>query len=174
MGKREAYAGERTRTFAKLPGYKKLIAWQKGDDLALLVRRITASFDRSDNQLVWQMRGAAISVPANIAEGYCRVALGDYIRFCEIARGSLGELGTYIQHRERVGLIQGPDLAQLLDLYDQGTFFLNRLLQALRDKQKRGDWERGQPAVKETHAAYKTAPVMAGDLTPSSEYTDTA
>ena len=43
------------------------------------------------------MRGAAVSVFGNIAEGYGRSAIGDYIRFCEIARGSLTELGSYIE-----------------------------------------------------------------------------
>jgi four helix bundle protein len=43
------------------------------------------------------MRGAAVSVMGNIAEGYGRNAIGDYIRYCEIARGSLAELGSYIE-----------------------------------------------------------------------------
>ena len=103
-GKR-AYKGAGTKTFAKLGGFRNLLAWQRADDLADIVHRVTACFGPGYYRLSDQMRGAAISVTGNIAEGYARGALGDYIRFCEIARGSLAELGTYIQDCERWGLV---------------------------------------------------------------------
>jgi four helix bundle protein len=93
------YQGAATETYRKLYGFKKLIAWQKADDLAATVHEITAGWGSGYLRLAEQMRSAAVSAKSNIAEGYCRASLGDYVRFCEIARGSLGELGSQIQGR---------------------------------------------------------------------------
>ena len=98
-----AYQGAKTRTYQKLYGYKNLITWQKADDLAAMVHELTLHWGPGYYRLSDQMRSAAVSVKSNIAEGYCRVSLGDYIRFCVIARGSLGERGSQIQDCERWG-----------------------------------------------------------------------
>ena len=83
-----------------------------------------------------------MSVKSNIAEGYCRASLGDYIRFCAIARGSLGELGSQIQDCERWGLVTGDPLTDLLEQYGDTTFFLERLIAGLKKKQQAGDWDK--------------------------------
>jgi hypothetical protein len=82
------------------------------------------------------MRSAAVSVKSNIAEGYCRAAFGDYIRFCEIARGSLGEL------------------AELLELFSETTLLLERLITGLIRKQETGEWDKNF-GVKETGSIYQ-------------------
>jgi four helix bundle protein len=101
LSKYRQFKGDRTATFGKLYGYKNLLAWQAADELAAEVHRAVADFGSRYYKLSSQMLGSASSVKANIAEGYCRNALGDYIRFCEIARGSLGELGSQVQDCER-------------------------------------------------------------------------
>ncbi len=93
----KGYQGDQTQTYRKLYGYKNLLAWQATDELAARVHKLTTRFHSRYYKLANQMLGSASSAKANIAEGYCRNALGDYIRFCEIARGSLGELGSQIQ-----------------------------------------------------------------------------
>jgi four helix bundle protein len=100
------------------------------------------------------MRSAAVSVKSNIAEGYCRTALGDYIRFCEIARGSLGELGSQIQDCERWGLITGDELAELLELFSETTLLLERLITGLIRKRETGEWDKNF-GVKETGSIYQ-------------------
>jgi four helix bundle protein len=150
-----AYQGATTQTYRKLYGYKKTIAWQKADDLAWMVHGRTARFGPGYYRLKDQMRGAAISVKSNIAEGYCRASLGDYIRFCEIARGSLGELGSQIQDCERWRLITGDELTDLLEQYGDTTFFLERLITGLKKKQKTGEWDKSF-GVKEAGVAYAT------------------
>lgn len=147
------YQGDTTNTYRKLYGYKKLIAWQKADDLAAMVHDLTLRFGPGYYRLSDQMRGSSQSVKDNIAEGYCRVLLGDYIRFCQYARGSLGELGSQIQSCERWKLVIGDELTVLLEQYGDTTFFLERLIESLEAKRKAGDWDKSF-GVKESHAIY--------------------
>jgi four helix bundle protein len=136
------YQGHTTQTYRKLYGYKNLVVWQAADELATLVHRLVLDFGQRYYKLGNQMLGSASSTKANIAEGYCRNALGDYIRFCEIARGSLGELGSQIQDCERWGTIKGDDLTRLVKMFGDTTYFLEELIKGLRVKQKDGSWDR--------------------------------
>ncbi len=136
------YLGGNTQTWRKLYGYKNIIAWQKADDLATMIHALAKNWGAGYYRLADQMRSAAVSAKSNIAEGYCRLALGDYIRFCEIARGSLGELGSQIQDCERWELVSGAQLTVLLEQYGDATFFLEKLIQGLKKKQQAGDWDR--------------------------------
>lgn len=157
MTKYHHYTGHTTQTYRKLYGYKNLLAWQAADELAALVHRLVVRFHQRYYKLANQMLGSASSAKANIAEGYCRNAIGDYIRFCEIARGSLGELGSQIQDCERWGLIKEDDLKQLLQHFGDATYFLEQLIKALRAKCKEGTWDRSM-GVKEDALGY-----VAGD-----------
>ncbi len=148
-----AYQGGNTQTFRKLYGYKNIIAWQKADDLAAMIHSLSKSWGAGYYRLSDQMRSAAVSVKSNIAEGYCRVSLGDYIRFCEIARGSLGELGSQIQDCERWDLVKGDQLTNLLEQYGDTTFFLEKLIAGLKKKQQAGDWDKSF-GTKEERASY--------------------
>ena len=78
--------------------YRDLIVWQKSMTFVTEVYLITKSFPSSENfGLISQIRRSAISIPSNIAEGYGRKSTGDYIRFLQIAVGSLFELQTQIE-----------------------------------------------------------------------------
>jgi four helix bundle protein len=88
----EKAPGKSIRTF------RDLVAWQKAIALTRLVYRLTGTFPSDERfGLVIQMRRAAVSVPANIAEGYGRGARQEYIRYIQIARGSLFELQTHAE-----------------------------------------------------------------------------
>lgn len=78
--------------------------------------------------LVAQIRRAAISVPANIAEGYGRLRRGEYLNHLSIARGSLKELETLLAIAERLGYVAASELAQFAELCD----FVSRMLTRLR------------------------------------------
>ena len=75
------------------------------------------------------MRRAAVSVPSNIAEGYSRDSVKDYVRLLTIAQGSLAELETQIEIAERLAYQSSADAGQLLNEAQS----VARLLQALRN-----------------------------------------
>ena len=77
--------------------YKDLKVWQKAMDLVIESYRLTKLLPKSETYgLASQTQRAAVSIPANIAEGHGREHLGDYLRHLSIARGSLMELETHL------------------------------------------------------------------------------
>jgi len=78
--------------------YRDLIVWQKAVQLVTAVYRATKSFPKEEIYgLVSQIRRCAVSVPSNIAEGYGRKSTADYLRFLQMAVGSLYELQTQLE-----------------------------------------------------------------------------
>ncbi|PHR74689.1 MAG: four helix bundle protein [Lutibacter sp.] len=78
--------------------YRELIIWQKSMKLVTLNYQITKNFPETEKfGLTSQIQRSAISIPSNIAEGYGRNSLNDYIRFLNISNGSLYELQTQIE-----------------------------------------------------------------------------
>lgn len=79
-------------------------------ELAVLVYRVTESFPRTEIYgLTSQIRRAASSVPANIAEGAGRTGTPELLRFLSIANGSLSELDTHFEIANRLGYIKQYD-----------------------------------------------------------------
>jgi len=81
----------------KIESFKDLIVWQKTIELVNEIYKVTKPFPKEEMYgLSSQIRRAAISIPANIAEGWGRGTTKSYIQFLEISRGSLFELNTLI------------------------------------------------------------------------------
>ena len=77
--------------------YRDLIAWQKGVDLVEGIYRATQSWPREETySLTDQVRRAAVSVPANIAEGHGRHSTKEFLQHLGIASGSLCEAETHL------------------------------------------------------------------------------
>jgi len=77
--------------------FQDLLVWRKAHDLVLAIYLLTADFPRQETYgLSLQMRRAAISVPANIAEGFRRRGKPEKARFLNIAEGSLEELRYFL------------------------------------------------------------------------------
>ena len=74
-----------------------------------------------------QIRRAAVSIPANVAEGYGRNSTRDYLRFLYVARGSLNELETHLLLAERFGYLHQAEIAGLMVRVEA----LGRILQGL-------------------------------------------
>jgi four helix bundle protein len=96
--------------------FKDLIVWQKSHALALKVYRVSARYPKTELYgLVSQMRRAAVSVPANIAEGFKRASRPDKARVLNIAQGSLEELRYFLLLAKDLGYEQDLAMAEELD-----------------------------------------------------------
>ncbi|MBI3075146.1 MAG: four helix bundle protein [Parcubacteria group bacterium] len=101
-------------------GYKNLIVWQKSDELAFQVYLATKKFPKEEMfGLISQMRRAAVSVPANIVEGYARYWQKEKIQFYNIARGSLSELEYYLDFSFRLGYLTKENYLNLVKLRNE-------------------------------------------------------
>src|ERR1043165_5835467 len=95
--------------------FQDLVAWQKAHEFVLAVYRITSTFPKSEiYALSSQMRRAAVSVPANIAEGFRRRGRGDKARFLNIAAASLEESRYYLILARDLGYCEDTRLPSLL------------------------------------------------------------
>ena len=75
-----------------MQNHKNLIVWQKADDFAFFIYKLTEKFPKSEIfGLTSQLRRASLSVPTNIVEGYARGGKEDFSRFLNISMASLSE-----------------------------------------------------------------------------------
>jgi len=82
---------------APAKNFEQLIVWQKAHQFVLGVYRLTDGFPRAEIYgLTSQLRRAAVSIPANIAEGFKKRGRADKVRFLNIAQGSLEECRYYL------------------------------------------------------------------------------
>ena len=121
-----------------IQSYRDLRVWQSAMDLAVGAYRLTKDFPKDELfGLTSQIRGAATSVAANIAEGYGRQSKGSYIQFLRIAQGSLKELETHLILSERIGLCKADAAEPLLQRCADVGRMLVGLMRSL-DRHPRG------------------------------------
>jgi four helix bundle protein len=118
-----------------IESYRDLEVWQIGIDVCVQAYQLTRALPADERfGLTSQIRRAATSIPANIAEGHARAYTKDYARFISMALGSLAELETHIVVARRVGL-DLPDMdPSLLSRADELGRKLRGLLKALHSK----------------------------------------
>ena len=86
-----------TSRLAPAKSFEQLIVWQKAHQFVLGVYHFTDGFPRGEIYgLTSQLRRAAVSIPANIAEGFKKRGRADKVRFLNIAQGSLEECRYYL------------------------------------------------------------------------------
>lgn len=114
-------------------GYRNLIVWQKADELAFQIYLITNKFPKQEMfSLTSQTRRCALSVPANIVEGYARSTTKDKTHFCVMARGSLTELEYYLDFSLRLNYITDDEHLKLTKLRDETGRLLNGYIKSLK------------------------------------------
>ena len=113
--------------------HTKLRAFELADEVALMIYRVTQKFPKEEIYgLTSQMRRAAVSVPSNIVEGCSRESQPEYLRFLEIAFGSLRELHYQFGLAKRLGYIAGSGISECdVKMVETGKV-LGALLRAMR------------------------------------------
>ena len=115
--------------------YRKILAWQKADDLTVAMYEMTKGFPKDEvYALTSQLRRAAYSVPSNIVEGSARETQPDYLHFLHIARGSLAETGYFIHLAHRLGYLSDASQDQLAKQTDEVARVLAGLIKAVRSE----------------------------------------
>jgi four helix bundle protein len=115
-----------------LAGFKRLRVWQKAYDLTLQVYRLTKMLPKEEMySLTSQLRRAAASVAANISEGYERNHRKEYVQFLYIAKGSLGELETYLCLAKDLGYIADEHYSSVETLRIDTVKLLTGLIKSL-------------------------------------------
>ncbi|MDR0289873.1 MAG: four helix bundle protein [Treponema sp.] len=109
--------------------FKDLTVWQEAMNLVEMIYRQTKIFPKEEMYgMTSQIRRAAVSIPANIAEGNGRKSRKEYLQFLSIANGSASELETHLLIAERLNYLAKDSVASLqIQLQSVG-----RLLSALR------------------------------------------
>lgn len=96
--------------------FEDLIVWQKAHPFVLDVYKMTDSFPRTEQfGLPSQLRRAAVSIPANIAEGFQKASTADKARYYNIAQGSAEECRYYLILSRDLGYSASPEASSLLD-----------------------------------------------------------
>jgi len=115
--------------------YRDLEVWKKSIELAETVYRLSSLFPSEEKfGLTSQIRRAATSVPANIAEGAERHGTGEFLQFLGIASGSLAEVETFLTLAERLGMATSAQTARPLEQAAEVGRMLNGLKRSLRSR----------------------------------------
>lgn len=121
----------------KIDSYRDLVVWRRSMNLAERIYNVTRAYPRDELfGLTSQTRRAAVSVPANIAEGHGRGTRGAYAGFLRIARGSLRELEKHLLLAKRLGLADPGAVDRLLIDTDEIGRMLHVLIARLREPQR--------------------------------------
>jgi four helix bundle protein len=118
--------------------YRSLRVWKRSHELTLEVYKETVCFPAAERYgLVDQMRRAAASVAANLAEGAGRESRAEFVRFCRISMGSLNELEYHLLLSRDLGYLDVAVHSRLAGEVSEVRRMLARLVQRLG---RTGNW----------------------------------
>ncbi len=119
----------------KIQGFRDLKIWQRSREMVKTAYLLTATFPKEEIYgLTSQLRRCAISVPSNIAEGSVKRSTREFLRFLNIAYGSLAELETQLQLAADLGYLTNEVLNEPLTEIDEIGRMINGLIKKLEDK----------------------------------------
>ena len=112
--------------------FENVLAWQKAHSFVLLTYRVTRHFPEDEKfGLTSQFRRAAVSIEANIAEGYKKLGKADKLRFYNISQGSLEECRDYHILSRDLGYLHAGEFEQLHQSIEEASKFLNSYCKAI-------------------------------------------
>lgn len=115
--------------------FQDIVAWKKAHEFVLTVYRVTKGFpDFEKFGLCSQFQRAAVSIPANIAEGYKKLSRTDKLRFFNIAQGSLEECRYYVILSKDLGYINEEEYSMMGLSIEDASRMLNAHCKGMIDK----------------------------------------
>jgi len=119
--------------------YREMIVWQKAVEMVREMYRLVPKLPREETYgMRSQITRAAVSVPANVAEGWTRESNKEKVRFLAIAHGSLAEVETLLTICEQLGWFPQEQTPQVRSLLDE----LSRMLTTMRRNNRLKNAER--------------------------------
>jgi four helix bundle protein len=134
-------------------GYMQLVVWQDAIEFYRLCCEVLRNFPYELKRVASQGIASSDSVHRNIAEGYCRRSIREYLQHLYIALGSLGESVSGIHAYHRAKQISDDEFERLDSLAYKLENGLLKLIENLERKQTTGDWI-DSLIVKESNAIY--------------------
>ena len=122
-------------TAPRIRTFKDLVVWQKAMELSVQIYRLTKNYPADERYgLTAETRKTSRSIPYNIAEGHKRSTTADYIRFLNIAAGSVGELETQLLLAARLRYLKEDSAQLVLALHAEVERMLDSLIRSLKAK----------------------------------------
>jgi len=131
---------EKQERFNVNRGYQKLRVWQDSISLFALILKDFKGFSFEFKKIASQQMAAADSIHRNIAEGYCRRSIREYVQFLYVALASLGETVSGLFASKAGNLISQEQFERLDSLCYKLENELIRLIKSLEKKKHKGDW----------------------------------
>ena len=136
-------------------GYQTLVVWQDAVELYVLTCKVFRPFPYDLRRVASNQIASVDSVHRNIAEGYCRRSINEYLQGLNFALSSLGESVSAIHVYRRADQISEDDFESLDSLSYKLENGLKRLIESLQYKRQRDDWQ--DSFIQESPIAYTCA-----------------
>ena len=137
-------------------GYQKLRVWSDAIDYYVLTHKTFRGFPYELKRVASQAIASSDSVHRNIAEGYCRRSIHEYLNFLNIALGSLGESVSGLFAYRKSGQITEEKFQELDSIAYKLENGLIKFVQSLEQKRESGEWI-DYMMVKESNTLYGSA-----------------
>jgi four helix bundle protein len=122
-------------------GFKQLRVWNDAVDLYILACKYLLKFPFELKKTAGNCIDSSHSIVRNIAEGYCRKGIKEYLNFLNIALGSSGEFHSCLYSFYKAGQVSKEEYEQVDKLHYKTENELIQLIKSLQKKYKDGDWE---------------------------------
>ena len=138
-------------------GYRQLIVWQDAIEYYALTCQIFRPFPSELRRVAANQIAAVDSIHRNVAEGYCRRTIREYLQYLNIALGSAGESVSGLHAYRRANQISDEQFSASDELVYKLENGLKRLIESLQEKKLDGTWNESF-IVRESNTAYITQP----------------